>query len=61
MLTVCLPFEFEKRQDQKVVNSFHIDYTQLDLGTCLGAVSDNCKDLLSQLLIRDPERRLTIE
>ena len=54
MLTVALPFPIEKKSRASDVDYNHLDLDYLN-------ISVNCKDLLSQLLTKDPERRLTIE
>ena len=63
MLTVSLPFptpQVHQQVDKSKNRRAHctVDYSQLDLD--IVDLSENCKDLLGQLLVKDPSQRLTI-
>ena len=65
MLTVSLPFPTWKRKrsepgsPQKRSKVTTVDYSQLNLDNIMA--SDACKDLISRMLVREPNMRLTIE
>ena len=60
MLSVSLPFPTPANKGGYYQRVGSIDYTQLDLEP-VAAAGDLCKDLLSRMFVKQPEKRLTIE